>query len=226
MTTIQQTILSSDWNDILKTEFTSDYFIQLTEKLESEFKTDTIFPSKTEILNAFKLCSFKKTKVIIIGQDPYHGINQANGLAFSVSNGVKVPPSLKNIYKELNQSVNFSIPNQGDLSHWANQGVLLLNSCLTVRESEPGSHKNIGWQNFTDNIIKYISNEKTNCVFMLWGKFAQSKTEMIDASKHYILQTTHPSPFSAYKGFFGSEHFKKTNIYLMTNNSNPIDWQL
>lgn len=192
-------------------------------RIESSKK---VFPPRKEIFRAFSLTPPNKVKVVIIGQDPYHGQGEANGLAFSVNKGIKLPPSLRNIYKELEDDLGIKAPTHGDLSAWAKQGVLLLNSILTVRENTPGSHRKIGWEEYTDSIIQEISNSKKHIVFILWGKYAQKKKELIDSDKHLIIESPHPSPFSARKGFFGSKPFSRTNKYLRENNISEIDWQI
>lgn len=188
--------------------------------------SEQIFPPKEEIFRAFSLTPINTVKVVILGQDPYHGQGEANGLAFSVNKDISIPPSLKNIYKELNSDLGLDIPKHGDLTAWAKQGVLLLNSILTVEKDKPGSHRKIGWEEYTDSLIKGISDRRENVVFILWGKYAESKKILIDESKHLILVSPHPSPFSARKGFFGSKPFSKTNAYLIKNNIEPIDWSI
>lgn len=216
--------IEESWNNVLEKFFNKDYFKLLVEKVRNEYKFNTIYPKGDKIFNAFNLCPFDSLKVVIIGQDPYHGKGQANGLSFSVEKNIKIPPSLKNIFIELKTNYPEYEYLNGDLTSWANQGVLLLNSILTVRKSEPGSHTNIGWEKFTDFVIKNISSEKSNIVFLLWGKYAQSKSRLIDDNKHLILKSPHPSPFSAHKGFFKNFHFKKTNEYLLLNNIKEINW--
>ena len=193
---------------------------------EVSSKKKIIYPSKKDIFRAFELTSFKNVRIIILGQDPYHGPNQANGLAFSVNSGVKFPPSLSNIFKEYSTDLNLPIPADGNLSAWAERGVLLLNSILTVESGSPGSHKDFGWEEFTNQIIKALSDKKTNLVFILWGAYAQSKKIFIDSSKHLIIATPHPSPLSAHRGFFGSKPFSKTNDYLRKNKNEEIDWRI
>ena len=188
--------------------------------------SETVFPSREEVFRAFSLTPISKVKVVILGQDPYHGEGEANGLAFSVNKGIKLPPSLKNIYKELNSDLGIQIPNHGDLTKWAKQGVLLLNSVLTVEKDKPGSHRNMGWEEYTDSIIKKISEERKNVVFILWGKYAETKKNLIDENKHLILFSAHPSPFSARRGFFKSKPFSKCNTYLKKNGIKEIDWSL
>lgn len=186
----------------------------------------TIYPPKELIFRALELTPFENIKVVILGQDPYHGEGEANGLAFSVNKGVKLPPSLRNIYEELKSDMGIKIPNHGDLTSWAKQGVLLLNSVLTVEKDKPASHRNIGWEEYTDSIIKKISDKKENIVFILWGKYAQSKKDFIDERKHLVISSPHPSPFSANKGFFGSKPFSKTNTYLKSKGKKEIDWRI
>ena len=212
------------WEKELQQIFNNEFFIKLTNSVRDEYKNHEIYPPGKDIFNAFNLCPFDKLKVVIIGQDPYHGFGQANGLCFSVNSNIKIPPSLKNIYKELKNNYSDFTFKDGDLSNWANQGVLLLNSILTVRKGQPGSHKHIGWEIFTDSVIKIISKRKKNIVFILWGAFAKSKCKLIDKNKHLILESSHPSPFSAYNGFFNQNHFFNTNDYLTKNGYKKIDW--
>lgn len=197
---------------------------ELNDFVKSEYKKTTIYPEQKNIFHAFDLCNFDDIKVVIIGQDPYHGPNQAHGLCFSVPKGVKKPPSLQNIYKEILSDIGTIIPESGNLERWAKQGILLLNAILTVRANEPLSHQNKGWEDFTNDIIKRISDEKSNIVFLLWGAYAQKKAELIDENKHLILKSVHPSPLSAYRGFFGCKHFSKTNKYLKKNGLSEIKW--
>lgn len=219
-------ILKNDWNELLKDEFSKDYYLSLREFLKNEYITKIIYPDKYDIFNALHYTSYKDVKVVILGQDPYHGPNQAHGLSFSVSSGVKIPPSLLNIYKELNSDLGCYIPNNGYLKKWADQGVLLLNTSLTVRAGEANSHKNKGWEIFTDKIISLI-NEKTDpVVFLLWGNNAINKKKLITNKQHLILSSTHPSPLSASRGFFGSKPFSKINKFLISVNKAPIDWQI
>ncbi|KQR71279.1 uracil-DNA glycosylase [Pedobacter sp. Leaf176] len=220
--------LEPGWLAVLEEEFEKDYMKSLKSfLLEEKEKGYTVYPKGTDIFNALNTTPFDKVKVVILGQDPYHGINQAHGLSFSVQKGVAVPPSLKNIYKELETDIEgFKTPLHGNLMHWAEQGVLLLNATLTVRASEAGSHQNRGWEIFTDQIIKALSEKRKHIVFLLWGKYAQQKAVLIDEKKHYILTAAHPSPFSAYNGFFGSKHFSKANQLLVQNNLAPIDWKI
>ena len=219
-------ILNADWNSFLEKEWKSDSFKTIVKKLKKERAQNTIFPTDDLIFNAFNKTPLSKVKVVILGQDPYHGKGQAHGLSFSVQNGITVPPSLRNIFKELQQDLKLTPPENGNLTKWTEQGVLLLNSTLTVREKEAGSHQKIGWEGFTDSVISKLSSKKNGIIFLLWGAFAQKKSVLIDTKKHYILKTTHPSPFSAYRGFLGCKHFSKTNEILTKNNQKPIDWNL
>ncbi|MBE7653429.1 uracil-DNA glycosylase [Tenacibaculum finnmarkense] len=221
---MNDTILPIDWQNILKPEFEKTYFKKLTNFVDKEFIENTCYPKKENIFKAFNDCSFDALKVVIIGQDPYHGIGQGNGLCFSVNQGVKHPPSLVNIFKELATDLQVSTPVSGDLSHWATQGVLLLNATLTVREGEAGSHQKQGWEQFTDAVIQKISEEKQGVVFLLWGKFAEKKGSIINTEKHPIFKAPHPSPLGAWRGWFGSKHFSKTNTFLKSVNQNPIKW--
>ena len=216
--------IESSWFNLLNDEFEKNYFIQLRKFIRSEYQTKTIFPPAKYIFNAFDLTPVEKVKVVIIGQDPYHGPNQAHGLAFSVLKDVKIPPSLKNIYKELNNDLNIPIPQSGFLEHWAKQGVFLLNSVLTVESGKPNSHKNHGWEEFTESVISNISRKKKNIVFLLWGSYAQKKEEFIYPNDHLILKSVHPSPLSAYNGFFGSNHFSQTNNFLFKHKIKEITW--
>lgn len=217
-------IIESSWKRVLELEFSKPYFKNLKSFLLQEKATNIIFPKGSNIFKAFELTPFEAVKVVILGQDPYHGDGQAHGLCFSVPKGVAKPPSLQNIFKEINQDTGISIPNHGNLEKWARQGVFLLNATLTVRKQSPGSHQNQGWETFTDEVIKAISLQKTGVVFLLWGKYAQNKIPLIDSSKHLILTATHPSPMSVFRGFFGCKHFSKTNDYLKKNNQTTIDW--
>jgi uracil-DNA glycosylase len=219
--------IEASWKEVLKAEFSKPYFEQAalhikTEKLQGK----TIYPPGSLLFNAFNTTPFDKVKVVILGQDPYHGPGQAHGLCFSVQPGVPPPPSLVNIFKELQDDIGIPIPDHGNLTHWAQQGVFLLNASLSVRAGEPMSHSKIGWAAFTDTVIKKIADLKSNVVFILWGKFAQEKRVLIDESKHCILRSVHPSPLSAYAGFFGCKHFSKTNEYLVSKGIDPIDWSL
>jgi len=216
--------IAPSWKGKLEPEFEKEYFKNLIAFVKSEYQTQTVYPPGKEIFRAFDCCAFDDVKVVIIGQDPYHGPGQANGLCFSVRNGVRQPPSLVNIFKEINKDLGKPIPASGDLERWANQGVLLLNATLTVRGSAAGSHQNKGWETFTDAAIKTISDIKSNVVFLLWGAYAQKKGEVIDRSKHLVLMSAHPSPFSADRGFFGNKHFSKANEYLKSKGLKEIDW--
>ena len=218
--------IGNDWDDILKDEWTKDYYINLRKKLIDEYKNYTVYPNMYDIFNALKKVSYDDVKVVILGQDPYHGQGQAHGFSFSVKKGIKTPPSLQNIYKELHSDLGLYIPNNGNLIKWANQGVLLLNSTLTVRAHQANSHKDLGWSILTDNIIKILNKRSKPIVFILWGKFAQSKEELITNDRHLIIKSAHPSPFAAHRGFFGSRPYSKTNEFLQKNNIKPIDWQI
>lgn len=216
------------WKEILKNEFTKPYFLEIATFLKMEkAKECTFYPPGSLIFNAFNQTPFDKVRVVILGQDPYHNPGQAHGLSFSVPNGIKPPASLVNIYKEISQSLLIPMPKEyGNLTKWAEQGVLLLNAILTVRANEPASHAKIGWMEFTDTVIKKLSNEKTGIIFLLWGKFAQEKQSLIDETKHFVLKAAHPSPFSAHRGFLGCQHFFKINEILIKQNSSAIDWKL
>jgi uracil-DNA glycosylase len=221
-----QIAITESWKPVLQSELDKPYFKALILFLKQQAAAGkTIFPPDSQIFSAFDYTSFNDTRVVIIGQDPYHGLMQAHGLCFSVNKGVKVPPSLKNIFKELKTDMEgFNIPAHGDLSHWAKQGVLLLNATLTVEKDKAGSHQGKGWEEFTDAVIKAISKQKEHVVFILWGKFAQSKAHLIDAAKHLVLLAAHPSPFSAYTGFFGCKHFSQTNNYLKQHHLPIVNW--
>jgi len=220
--------LEPSWLEVLHEEFDKNYMVNLREFLKTEKAAGyKIYPKGSDIFNAFSKTPFDELKVVIIGQDPYHGANQAHGLSFSVQKGITPPPSLKNIYKELLTDIpGFAIPSHGDLTEWAEQGVLLLNATLTVRDSTPASHQKKGWEEFTDQVIKTISEKKEGIVFILWGSYAQAKAELIDQKKHFIIKSPHPSPFSADRGFFGSKPFSKTNAILAKEGKKPIDWQI
>ncbi len=219
--------LIADWSQQLDFIFKQDYYQQLLEFLEYESEHNkTIYPPQDQIFNAFDLSSFENTKVIILGQDPYHNEGQAHGLSFSVPKGVSIPPSLRNIYQELLSDLDITPSQSGNLTHWASQGVLLLNSVLTVEKNSPGSHAKSGWVDFTDTVIDILNEKKQNLVFLLWGAYAQKKAELIDQNKHLVLTAAHPSPFSAHKGFFGCKHFSQTNDYLKMHNQQTIDWTL
>ncbi len=216
--------IEASWKEVLKDEFEKSYFKNLIQFVKVEYQTHTIYPPGKEIFNAFDHCPLDKVEVVIIGQDPYHGPGQANGLCFSVADGIRQPPSLQNIFKEIKTDIGTEIPVSGNLERWADQGVLLLNATLTVRDNTPGSHQNKGWEEFTDAVIRTLSEQKNNLVFLLWGAYAQKKGEIVDKNKHLVLQSAHPSPFAAHKGFFGNQHFSKTNAYLVEKGKNPINW--
>lgn len=216
--------ISPSWKSLLQPEFDKPYFHELIAFVRNEYATQTVYPPGKEIFNAFDACPYEDVKVVIIGQDPYHGPGQANGLCFSVRDGVRIPPSLVNIFKEIQKDLGKPIPATGNLERWARQGVLLLNATLTVRASTPGSHQNKGWEIFTDNVIRAISEGKSGVVFLLWGAYAQKKGELIDRNKHLVLMSAHPSPFSADRGFFGNKHFSKTNEYLKSKGRGEIEW--
>ncbi|MGJ7032870.1 uracil-DNA glycosylase [Niabella hirudinis] len=219
--------IEDSWKKELAEEFQKPYFESLVQHLKMEKQAGkVIYPAGKNIFNAFNTTPFDQVKVLLLGQDPYHGPGQAHGLCFSVQKGVPPPPSLVNIYKELKADLGVPAPESGDLTHWAQQGVFMLNASLTVRAGEPMSHSKIGWATFTDAVIRKVSEHKTHVVFILWGKFAQEKAALIDASKHLILRSAHPSPLSAYNGFFGSRPFSKTNEYLVTQGIDPIDWKV
>ena len=214
------------FKEIIEEEAQKDYYKKMHEFVINEYETKTIFPPRSNIYEALKLTPYDNVKVVILGQDPYHGTGEAHGLSFSVSPGIKTPPSLQNIYKELNQELGCYIPNNGYLTKWAKQGVLLLNSVLTVVKDSPASHKGIGWETFTDRIISEIDKKDSPVVFMLWGNFARSKKALLTNPNHLVLESAHPSPFSARNGFFGNNHFKLANEYLVKNGIEPIDWQI
>lgn len=218
--------LESSWKQLLGSEFSQPYFQNLAEFVKTEYKTAVIYPPGPHIFRAFEMCPVKDVKVVIIGQDPYHGLNQANGLSFAVNKDIRVPPSLQNIYKELESDLGIKPAAHGDLTPWAAQGVLLLNATLTVRASSPGSHQGKGWEQFTDAVIAKLNDSRENLVFILWGKYAQQKGEKIDRSKHLVLAAAHPSPYSANNGFFGCRHFSKANQYLEEHGQQPIEWGL
>lgn len=218
--------IEDSWKKALYDEFNADYFLGLKAFLVDEKKNYTIFPPGSEIFAAFNYTSFTNVRVVILGQDPYHGPKQANGLCFSVRDGIRKPPSLQNIFKELYNDLGYPIPENGNLEKWAKQGVLLLNATLTVRAAQAGSHQNKGWENFTDAVISNLSANKENLVFILWGKYAKNKESMIDTQKHFIIKSAHPSPFSADREFFGSKPFSKTNAYLKLTRQPEINWQL
>ena len=219
-------VIEESWKQRLSDEFSASYFLQLKTFLVEEKSRHNVYPPGSQIFNAFNFTPFNQVKVVILGQDPYHGPGQAHGLCFSVPDGIRQPPSLQNIFKEINQDLGIPIPANGNLENWAKQGVLLLNATLTVRAHQAGSHQNKGWEQFTDSAIKKLSEERNNLVFLLWGNYAIAKKELIDESKHLILTSPHPSPFSANRGFFGNRHFSKTNKYLKENELEEIDWRV
>lgn len=216
--------IADSWKGQLSPEFEKPYFSELVEFVKEEYRNHTVYPPGKEIFSAFDHCGFDDVKVVIIGQDPYHGPGQANGLCFSVRDGVRKPPSLVNIFKEIHDDLGKPIPESGNLERWADQGVLLLNATLTVRANTAGSHQNRGWETFTDAVIKAVSDHKEGVVFLLWGSYAQRKGEQIDSSRHLVLSSAHPSPFAAHRGFFGNKHFSKANAYLRERGQKEIDW--
>ena len=218
--------LNNDWNDLLKDEFNKEYYLKLRKFLVTEYKSNTIFPDKYDIFNALHFTAYKDVKVVILGQDPYHGIGQAHGLSFSVKPGIPAPPSLVNIYKELKDDLGCYIPNNGYLKKWADQGVLLLNTSLTVRSGAANSHRNIGWEILTDKIIELLNCRNEPVIFILWGNNAISKEKLINNKRHYLIKSVHPSPLSAYRGFFGSKPFSRVNKILKSLGKNEIDWQI
>jgi len=219
-------VIDESWKEVLQNEFQSSYFAVLKLFLVEEKKQYDVYPPGAHIFAAFNKTPFDQVSVVIIGQDPYHGKGQAHGLCFSVSDNIKKPPSLVNIFKELNNDLEIPIPQHGNLEKWANQGVLLLNATLTVRANQAGSHQNKGWEQFTDSVIRILSEKKSGLIFILWGAYAQAKEKLIDLQKHYVLKAAHPSPFSAYNGFFGCKHFSKTNELLTKMGKTPIDWDI
>ena len=219
-------MIGNDWDEVLKVIWNSEGFKKFYHIIENEYNTKTIYPPKDHIFNALKLTPYKNVKVVIVGQDPYHGEGEAMGLSFSVNKDIKIPPSLQNIYKELNDDLNIPIHQDGDLTKWAEEGVLLLNAVLTVEKDKPASHRNLGWEPLTDYIIKELNQKEEPVVFILWGNFAKEKAKYITNPNHYIITSPHPSPFSARSGFFGSKPFSKTNNYLIKKNIKPIDWDL
>lgn len=223
---IKKPDIESSWYEVLKQEFEKPYFYGIKSFLIQEKRQYIVYPPSQLIFNAFNLTPFDKVKVVILGQDPYHNVGQAHGLAFSVPNGIMPPPSLKNIFKELQSDIGMPIPTNGNLESWAREGVLLLNSCLTVRANNPASHQGIGWQRFTDAAINALSEKKEHIVFLLWGNYAIAKEKLIDTRKHLVLKTVHPSPLSANRGFFGCRHFSQTNTYLSSNGISPIKWDV
>lgn len=216
--------IAEDWKTKLRGEFEKDYFIQLSDFVRKEYQEQLVYPPGKKLFAAYDQCRWEDLKVVIIGQDPYHGPGQANGLCFSVNSGVAIPPSLRNIYKEIEAEYGYVHASGGDLSSWARQGVLLLNATLTVRSGEAGSHQGKGWEDFTDNVIKLINKNKENIVYMLWGNFARQKKKLIDTSKNLVLESPHPSPLSAHRGFLGNNHFKKANDYLFDQYQVRLDW--
>ena len=219
-----QVKIEKSWQEVLQTEFDKPYFENLVGFVKQEYASNTIFPPAGQIFNAFNTCPFNNVKVVILGQDPYHGPGQAHGLCFSVNDGIQFPPSLQNIFKEITSDLGIPAPKTGNLTRWAEQGVLLLNATLTVRASQAGSHQGKGWEEFTDSVIKIISEKAENVVFILWGSYAIKKKSLINASKHCILTAPHPSPLSSYRGFFGCKHFSQTNEYLQSVGKTPINW--
>ena len=219
-------MIGNDWDNKLELIWNSEGFKKFYKIIEKEYNTKTIFPPKDYIFNALKITPYSNTKVVIVGQDPYHGVGEAHGLSFSVQEGIKIPPSLQNIYKELKDDLNIPIHNKGDLTKWGKEGVLLLNAVLTVEKDKPASHRNMGWELLTDYIIKVLNQKEEPVVFILWGNFAKEKTKYITNPNHYIITSPHPSPFSARNGFFGSKPFSKTNNYLKSKNLKEIDWDL
>ncbi len=216
--------IEESWRERLQPEFDAPYFEQLTDFVRHEYATTRVYPPGREMFAAFEACPFERVKVVILGQDPYHEPGQAHGLCFSVNDGVPFPPSLQNIFKEIHDDIGTPIPMSGNLTRWANQGVLLLNATLTVRAHQAGSHQNRGWERFTDAVIHRLAEEREHLVFILWGAYAQRKGEFIDRAKHLVLQSPHPSPLSAHRGFFGNHHFSRTNEYLMAYGMEPILW--
>lgn len=216
--------IDSSWKAHLQTEFDKPYFKALTDFVREEYARGTVYPAGRNIFNAFDLCPFEKVKVVIIGQDPYHEPGQAHGLCFSVQDGVQFPPSLRNIFKEISDDLGKPVPSSGDLTHWAKQGVLLLNATLTVRAGQAGSHQGHGWEEFTDAVIRELNASRDGLVFILWGGYAKKKGAMIDRSRHLVLSSAHPSPLSAYNGFFGNHHFSLTNKWLEEHGEKPIEW--
>lgn len=218
--------LGNDWNELLKEEFEKEYYLELRKKLASEYRSHTVYPDMYDIFNALRYTAYKDVKAVILGQDPYHGRGQAHGLSFSVKKGVPKPPSLQNIFKELEMDIGVPEPAHGELTSWAGEGVLLLNAVLTVRSGSPNSHINLGWQTFTDRIISILNSRKEPLVFLLWGKNAKAKETLINSARHKILTAAHPSPYSAYSGFFGCRHFSKTNEFLAENGIGSINWEI
>ena len=218
--------IGNSWDELLKNEWSQPYYTELRAFLASEYRARDIFPPMNDIFNAFRFCPYEKVKVVILGQDPYHGEGQAHGLAFSVKKGVEAPPSLKNIFKELSDDVGIATPAHGCLESWAKQGVFLLNTALTVRKGQPLSHRGKGWETFTDHVISILSKREKPMVFLLWGSNARSKKPLIDRTKHLVLEAPHPSPLSAFAGFFGCKHFSKANEFLVKQGETPVDWSI
>lgn len=218
--------LNNDWDEVLDSEFQKGYYLKLREYLNDEYRTKTVYPDIYHIFEALKLCPYEEVKVVILGQDPYHGVGQAHGLAFSVKPGVEIPPSLLNIYKELQADLGYTIPNHGCLEHWAKQGVMLLNTSLTVRADAAASHRGKGWEHFTDRVIELLNIKSEPVVFMLWGNHAREKRKLITNPIHLALESVHPSPLSAHRGFFGCKHFSRANKFLQDAGLKPIDWQV
>jgi len=216
--------IEQSWKEVLQNEFEKDYFVKLTAFVRNEYATKQIFPEGKNIFNAFNCCPFDKVKVVIIGQDPYHNVGQAHGLCFSVNDGIEFPPSLINIFKEIERDLQLPIPKTGNLTRWAEQGVLLLNATLTVEAHKAGSHQSKGWEQFTDAVIRALNEKRCGIVYMLWGNYAQQKVSFVDANKNLLLKSVHPSPLSAYRGFIGCGHFSETNNYLKMNNKQEINW--
>lgn len=217
----------NSWKEFIAAESTKEYYLKLKQTIDKAYATEVVYPPKEDIYNAFKHCPLDKVKVVILGQDPYHGAGQAHGLSFSVNKGIALPPSLRNIYRELEQDVDFINPNHGDLTYWAKQGVLLLNDVLTVKAASAGSHQKLGWEQFTEHVISFLSEQKSDLVFMLWGNHALKKGKKIDRAKHLVLASGHPSPMSANQGkWFGNKHFSQANTFLVSKGKQPIDWQL
>ena len=219
-------MIGNDWDEILKEEFKKDYFIKLMNVVRKEYSEKTIFPRKDQVFNAFRYTPYKNVKVVILGQDPYHGVGEAEGLSFSVPLDIRKPPSLVNIFKELHEDLGVPIPNHGSLHSWAKEGVLLLNATLTVIKDRAGSHQGMGWETFTDDVIKLINEKDTPVVFILWGRYARNKKSLITNPLHYVIESAHPSPLSAYNGFFGSHPFSKTNNFLISKDIKPINWEI
>ena len=216
--------IEQSWKARLQNEFEKEYFINLTNFVKKEYNSYTVYPPGRLIFNAFDKCPFENVRVVILGQDPYHGPDQAHGLCFSVKDGIAFPPSLINIFKEIHKNQGNSLPDSGNLERWAEQGVLLINATLTVRAGQAGSHQNKGWEQFTDEVVRLVAKEKNNVVFILWGAYAQKKGETIDRAKHLVLESPHPSPLSASRGFFGNKHFSKANVYLVEHGMKPVEW--